>query len=319
MKPISVSVFLVLIAMIASGCNSDQPSAADLQLISALNDELSFLNSEIQAAEENRESYSGGLLRAIIEMRIEILRTTHALVEQRIQALESGARISIEVPGTAPDSMLVKRILEDMTQQEAKIAEAQREASEYSGGLMKAMLDTRLATEKQTLAMLHQRLLSAKYGLPHVSISIDSEALSERTDVRPPSELKPDARSEPMPDVRLEIITVDLLSKRFEEQDFQDFIWIDVSFCAVGLDKSARAIKGTLSFNDLFGESKLKLNWTIDDPIDPGETKVERGSGFEYNQFTDSHKWIRAISIEDMTATFTVSSILYQDGTRRDF
>ena len=45
MKPISVSVFLVLIAMIASGCNSDQPSAADLQLISALNDELSFLNS----------------------------------------------------------------------------------------------------------------------------------------------------------------------------------------------------------------------------------------------------------------------------------
>ena len=63
----------------------------------------------------------------------------------------------------------------------------------------------------------------------------------------------------------------------------------------------------------------MRLNWTIDEPPQPGETIVEKGSGFEYNQFLDPHRWVRATDIEDMTASFTVESILYQDGTRLDF
>jgi hypothetical protein len=61
------------------------------------------------------------------------------------------------------------------------------------------------------------------------------------------------------------------------------------------------------------------MRWTIDKPIKPGETIEEKGSGFKYNQFIDSHNWVLNTQIANLKATFTVSSILYQDGTRRDF
>ena len=110
-----------------------------------------------------------------------------------------------------------------------------------------------------------------------------------------------------------------LLSKRFAEQNYQEFIWFDIEFTANGLDKPARAIKGILNLQDLFGEPKMRFNWTIDEPIKQGETIVERGTGFKYNQFIDSHQWVRATDLENMTASFAVKSILYQDGSRRDF
>jgi hypothetical protein len=32
-----------------------------------------------------------------------------------------------------------------------------------------------------------------------------------------------------------------------------------------------------------------------------------------------AHQWVNATSLDNMSATFEVSSILYQDGTREDF
>jgi hypothetical protein len=62
----------------------------------------------------------------------------------------------------------------------------------------------------------------------------------------------------------------------------------------------------------------MRVGWTIDDPIGPGDKDVEKGTGFEYNQFKDSHQWVRSTDLADMTASFTVASILYEDGTRLD-
>jgi len=119
--------------------------------------------------------------------------------------------------------------------------------------------------------------------------------------------------------VEYEVVEVKILKKRFAEQEYQEYIFFDLEFSATGLDKPARAIKGTLNLADLFGEVKMRVSWSVDDPLQPGGTVTERGTGFKYNQFMDDHRWVRATSQNDMTATCRVESILYQDGTRRDF
>ena len=89
-----------------------------------------------------------------------------------------------------------------------------------------------------------------------------------------------------------------LTNKRFQESDFvngiyEDAIWFDISWDTSPLKKSTRAIKGVLILGDIFGEPKLRLRWTINKPLTPGMSYTEKGVGFEYNQFIDSHKWVR--------------------------
>lgn len=116
-----------------------------------------------------------------------------------------------------------------------------------------------------------------------------------------------------------EIVSVSMGRKWYAKQDYQDYVFFDLSFTGVGLDKPAKAIKGTLNITDLFGEPKMKINWTLDQSMVPGETISENGNGFKYNQFIDSHQWVRMTDLSSMSATFTVHSILYEDGTRRDY
>lgn len=115
-----------------------------------------------------------------------------------------------------------------------------------------------------------------------------------------------------------------LTNKRFQEPDwerriYEDAIWFDVSWDTSNLQKPTRAIKGTLIIGDIFGESKLRLRWTINEPLTPGTGYTEKGVGFEYNQFTNSHKWLRTTDLKDMTFRFKATDIIYQDGTQETF
>ena len=115
------------------------------------------------------------------------------------------------------------------------------------------------------------------------------------------------------------VFPVRLLKKQLTKQNHQDFIFFDAELTASGLNRPSRAIKGELEVNDLFGETKLTIVWTLDRPLNPGGTVLEKGKGFHYNQFLQPHQWVDTTALENMSAAFAVSSILYQDGTREDF
>lgn len=309
-------LYLLMVAALSS-CLSAAPSAEDLQKIESLRAELVELDAEISDAEQKNARLAGGLVKALVEARIEILRTTHALVQQRIHALESGAKITFEVAGAKPDAELAERLSREMEDQLSKLEAARQEADRYSGGLVSAMKQATVATQEQTLAMLHQRLLAAKYGLPTALPSSTAKTSESQ------GSISSDNRSQPggiakTPAAAKEMINVRLLKKQFSKQDYQDYIFFDIEFTAIGLEKPARAIKGVLNLQDLFGEAKMKLNWTIDEPLSPNQKAVAQGTGFKYNQFIDEHHWVLTTDLEDMTASFTVKSILYADGSRRD-
>ncbi len=309
-------LFLGLCMLFSQACSAEL-SEEELEAVRDLNSELEGLRSEISGAEEKDSRLAGGLVKALVGARLEVLKNTEALVQQRIHAIESGAKITVSVPATEPNQELASELAGEVKAQEVKLEEARQEAARYSGGLVAAMKSAAVATAEQTLAMLEQRLLVAKYGLammPPAQASDDASPLTATAPTAPSGATDPGAS-----DVANEVITVRLLKKRYTEQDYQDYIFFDIEFSAGGLDKPTRAIKGVLHFQDLFGEKKMSVGWTLDKPMSPEQTTVEKGTGFKYNQFTDSHQWVRNTEIENMTASFTVRNILYQDGTRMEF
>lgn len=291
-------------------------SPEEKKQIETLRAELEEVQKEVALAKGEELRYEGGLLKSLIRVRIEVIKTTEALIQQRIKAIESKSPVSIQTQASKPDTTRADLLAAEIKIQEAKLREAEIEANKYSGGLIHALALTTTATQAQTLAMLRQQYLVAKLGLAIPTVTADTSPRPEIIGPTSPDSAKKQPRDKKLED---EVILVSLVRKEFTKQDYQDFIFFRLDYTASGLDKPARAIKGVLNLSDLFGESKFKLRWTIDKPIKPGEVISERGTGFKFNQFTDSHQWVRATQIADMKVTFTVTNILYQDGTRRDF
>lgn len=286
--------------------------------VEGLRSELEIVRKEVTTAQTELSKYGGGLIQSLLLARIEIVKTTEALIQQRIQAIEGKAPVSIQTLASKQDLDRADKLAAEVIKQEAKLREAEIQAGKYSGGLLQAVAFSTVATQAQTPAMLRQQFLVSKLGL---SVPTYKTNTSPQTPSDEEATASPAAVDKPLKNKKLEddIISVNLVHKEFAKQDYQEFIFFNLQYTASGLDKPARAVKGLLKLNDLFGETKFVLRWTIDKPIKPGEAIDEKGNGFKFNQFIDSHQWVRATQISDIKTTFAVTNILYQDGTRRDF
>ncbi len=186
---------LVGITML-TGCGPQELTPEQKQEVAALKTELSQTESEISAAKEVDQQFSGGLIKNLTTSRLEVLGTNKALLEQRINAIESGAKIDVVVSGTKPDPELAASIKTEIDNLTVKINEAKADASQYTGGLIQVLKLSAVATEEQSMAMLQQKYLTAKYGLAEVKLapvqdntataSGKKEATAKTTQEQPP-------------------------------------------------------------------------------------------------------------------------------------
>ena len=313
-------VLCVICASVFLGACTRSLSPEEQAQIQALRTELEATKKEVAAVEAQNAQYSGGLVKALIAVRLEILKTNEALIQQRIHAIESGAKVTIETIATKADPERAKQLEAELTKQEIRVSEAEAKASVYSGGLVGAMAMMGAATERSSLAMLRQQYLIARHGLasPQQGPALPTTP-AQGAKAAPTEAASAPVAGDSREELREQILDVTLLRKQYAKKDYQDYVFFDVAFSAKGLDKPARAIKGLLRFTDLFGEQKFGLKWTIEKPIAPGATYTEKGSGFKYNQFVDSHQWVRSTEKENMKVKFRVDIILYEDGTTRTF
>lgn len=166
MKPSICGVaFATCVLLCASTACSQALSPEQKQAVAGLRDDLGRVNKEIDQATQEDAKYSGGLIKSLIAVRLEILKTNAALIEQRIHALEGGARQNVVVNSSKPDPARAEELLAEIDAQQKKVAEARREADRYSGGLVKALSESTAATATNSLAMLEQQHFIAKYGL----------------------------------------------------------------------------------------------------------------------------------------------------------
>ena len=115
------------------------------------------------------------------------------------------------------------------------------------------------------------------------------------------------------PDDTHKLIRLDVKNKRYDKGEYQEHIWFDCTFTAIGLARAARAVKGALEFCDLFGAPEFLIGYTLTEPLDPGGSVSKQGIGFDYNEFKSSHQWMLGTRLEDMTVRFRVDQILYRD------
>ncbi|MDS9468225.1 peptidoglycan-binding domain-containing protein [Paracoccus sp. MBLB3053] len=131
--------------------------------INALDKELKEIDREISAAEDDLKNYEGGLLVALVQARIETLKLTRAIMQNRIAAERGDTVTKVTLPIRTLDPERAKEISEEIEKQNQVIAQAEADTAN-AGGLVGALAISRVLTEKLTLAGLRGALMEAKYG-----------------------------------------------------------------------------------------------------------------------------------------------------------
>ncbi|VVO86144.1 hypothetical protein PS903_02027 [Pseudomonas fluorescens] len=177
-------VLLVLAVATLSGCPQRELTAEDKALVGELKRHVETTEQEILNATIDDARLSGGLVKALIGARLEILKINKALVGQRINAIEAGSPVETVTQVSSVDLEAAKAIATELEKAKASNLTAKAEAAVY-GGLVGAMKASVVATNEQTIALLEQRFLAAKYGLisPALSIAPNSQTVGFGVDV----------------------------------------------------------------------------------------------------------------------------------------
>ena len=301
---------LVLYLLTLGACQGGQKNDPQTIIkIEELKKGLEITRAEIADAIKKDKELSGGLVKALVATRIEILKTNEALIQQRIQALESGIPIKIEVLGSTANEQEAASLEREIQTKRDELAAQKKDAERYSGGLVLAMKHSAIATTENTIAMLEQQRLIAKYGLFYRLAGPKSETSPSESEGKKQTSLLPSE----------ELIAIKITNKRYDKIEYREYIWFDVEYNPINISKPTRSVKGILIFCDLFGDAKFKIGMTINDPLKPGEVLLKRGIGFDYNEYDDEQNWVRNTDLKDMTFRFQVISILYADGQRVDY
>ena len=145
--------------------------------IASLNAAITELDTQIASTEQESAVYAGGFVKTMIELRLTTLRQTREMLNQRKLANTYDVTVTYTVDGSVFTTEGAERIaaLEaEIAEIEETIATQQAEADRYSGGLVRAMALSTVATSRQSLAMLEQQRLALTYGLPQYISSGDT-------------------------------------------------------------------------------------------------------------------------------------------------
>ena len=110
-----------------------------------------------------------------------------------------------------------------------------------------------------------------------------------------------------------ESVIVSCFEKGYSEVDYQDYI----TYKFVILNKSEkaiRAVKGGITFTNLFDEKIKSLSFVYDKPIEAGE-QVIWDANTEYNQFMSEDKTLKNKDLKDLKVVWNPEKILFEDGT----
>src|SRR5690606_15796845 len=190
---------ICIASAILAGCIDKKLSPEEIALVSDLQAQLEITQKEISEAAAQNEFYSGGLIKGLIGVRIEVLKTNEALIQQRIHAIEGRAPVETKIAINNADPALAEELAQELADAQAELLVAETEAAMYSGGLIGAMKASAVATKQNTIALLEQRRLAAKYGLmlpasetssaePLTAASIEPTTLPAPRGLAPPAD-----------------------------------------------------------------------------------------------------------------------------------
>ncbi|MBI2566888.1 MAG: hypothetical protein HYV63_07655 [Candidatus Schekmanbacteria bacterium] len=302
----------------ADACAGEGPALAaaepNPEQARALEAVLAEQRAVLASVRSELDRYESGLVKALLAARAGMVSNTIAMLEQRLLAARFGIPyLAVVAPGATPREQQpaqVAAIEADLAAQRAALAAARAEDERYSGGLVKALLSTRVATLANTVAMLEQRLLADRYGIPHLTApapasprSADPSAtLSGAATPNAASAVAAPAAAETPPapaDCPLEITRFDTTTQE-DKYDRKHAVLLLV--LRNSSSSRIKAWKLTARLKNVFGDELFTTRLT-DGTADLGAGATGRAPfDFEDNQFDDSDQYSRltAYSVENL-------------------
>jgi hypothetical protein len=158
----------------------------------ALDADLADIRGQIKAADEEATKYSGGLMKTVIDLRKDILLSTEAMLAQKRASLIRRIDLRYTVTGSilAPASAeKLAEIISDIEKAKAKLAEDEKTAARYTGGLLQVMSLMNTEVDRLAISQLGLAYYGAKYGLSF-PIKVELPNPTPKTD-RGPSQNSP--------------------------------------------------------------------------------------------------------------------------------
>jgi len=215
--------------------------------------EIAASQSDLAAAKADDDKYVSGLVKVLAEMRVAIISQTIAMLKQRQAAQDLNVSLKYSVDGhpfvVPPDAPAERAAVEsEIEATKSQIKAQQAEADKYSGGLVLAMSLATVATSQQTLAMLEQKRVALKFGLPQFVAFAEQYSEGQRGVAQGPA-AKPPTASVPPAAPQFEIVSID--SKVTETND----TWWRYAWKLVLKNTSAQAavFTATIEFQDKDG------------------------------------------------------------------
>lgn len=110
-----------------------------------------------------------------------------------------------------------------------------------------------------------------------------------------------------------EALIVSCFEKGYAEVDYQDYITYKFVIQNKS-DKAIRAVKGRITFTNLFDEEIKSLNFVYDQPLEAGK-QVNWNATTDYNQFMDEDQTLKNKELKDLKVVWKPEKIIFEDGT----
>jgi len=168
-----------------SGCGGYVPA-------DELENDITGLDAQIEILTHDMAKYSSGVIFELMQVRMEILKNTRTMLEQKKSGSNRLIQIHYTVNGTPyvpPEDAAgeLEKIERAMTAAQDRAGKARLEADQYEGGLVRVMVEMKTATEENTVALLNQKRMSLAYGFPLYTIA-EPAAFESAAAVRKPME-----------------------------------------------------------------------------------------------------------------------------------
>lgn len=238
----------------------DAPIPSGAKFIASLETEIAALDQKISAAEEDAARYDGGLILNLIHARIETMKLTRAVLENRAAAEAGGATVEVIIPAGQPDPARADEILVEIQNQMKVVADAEEEAR-TTGGLIAAVALSRVQTEKMVLANLRSAWMIARYG---TLLPVDASAPAPKANASSPSPETDEVAAANAPDwADPDHPEIDYTKSIFGQLDSEGFTihgWWGLSETKAAIDDSPQVFSINVSeFTEGFSTSTPKL------------------------------------------------------------
>jgi hypothetical protein len=110
-----------------------------------------------------------------------------------------------------------------------------------------------------------------------------------------------------------EAVLVSCFEKGYTKYDYEDFITYKFIIKNKS-DKKIRAVKGGITFTNLFDDEISSLSFVYDQPIEAG-AEANWNATTDYNQFKDEDRTLKNKELKDLKVIWKPEKVIFEDGT----